>query len=580
MVPNNIIPSVMNYANSCAALKAAPTCEQVRAGVIPLDSLPAAWWNCMWYDTNRAVNCTRYGISSIIQEINSVLAATGRQVDQCCVNQLYESIEDIRQTIGTNLCAGAVKPSLTGGQVSIDGTTGIMTVNDVGNAALLTTSSHTVVNAINELNQVYSNCLGTLATNAGTIDSIKVNKAHASTSTAYGVGNAADYGHLKISDTYNANLNLSGMAASQKAVSDMYGYFASMVSGIKACTNTVVTYYPGVNCTAGYLLTTTTSGYTQPVINTCLFIDCFHRFSSDITTCYAWASTPWFLNTLYMQICSRDIYMKSLQYQNIGVPISLTPYAYGFNSIGSCNINTNLRIVCCAPNTSALGFYGCDVLIGEIRQYQCTSWCYQHGSQSTCRSGVIALAGWNCIQLCNGCVPRRCITASINGYTYTCGLYRTCHKWYDPYSGRCACEGGSDHISFVSYINPLYVPMHPECEGKVSVILGSSEASYGYAVFPNTCCYASRFYCFNPYGASVYRYNNINRLSTQLGNMRLEGDTNTTPGLWLECFRACLAYGHSSQMFWYWAMMSHMETYDGCCANYANPPIYQFHIES
>ena len=76
MIPSNPIPAVCNYGAS-AVYKEEPSEEQIRAGVVPLDSLPAGWWNCMWYANNRAINCARAAADSLIQEMNTVLTQAG-----------------------------------------------------------------------------------------------------------------------------------------------------------------------------------------------------------------------------------------------------------------------------------------------------------------------------------------------------------------------------------------------------------------------------------------------------------------------------------------------------------------------
>lgn len=214
MIPSNPVPQVCNYGTS-ATYRDLPNEEQLRNGVVPLDSLPAAWWNCMWNMTNGAINCARYAAGVLIDEVNTVLAQAGVCVNCGCVDQLYQAINKIRQTIGTAAVAGAVKSSSTASEVAIDPTTGIMSVNCLGNAASLTTTASTVVGAINELKSTYDTCWS----NNTTALSGKAPTSHASTTTSYGVGTASNYGHLKISDVYNdSNCQGTDIAASQKAV--------------------------------------------------------------------------------------------------------------------------------------------------------------------------------------------------------------------------------------------------------------------------------------------------------------------------------------------------------------------------
>ena len=214
----NDVHAVMTYGTS-AYYKAAPSAEQRATGVVPLDSLPAAWWNCMWCDTNSAINEARDAIGSFIDEVNTLLTNANIQPNCNCVDTIYRAINKIRQTIGDASVAGAVKSSSCPGEVSIDAN-GIMTANCVGNASALTTTARTVVGAVNELKCTYACCISDINSTMGG----KAPTSHASSATTYGVGTASDYGHVKVSDTYATLVGCAcdGIAASQKAVNDLY----------------------------------------------------------------------------------------------------------------------------------------------------------------------------------------------------------------------------------------------------------------------------------------------------------------------------------------------------------------------
>ena len=229
---NSMIP-VMNYGSS-ASYKAEPSPEQIATGVIPLDSLPAAWWNCMWSQTNTAVNQARQELGQLIVELNNVLCNAGVCPQDVCTDQLYQSIEKIRQTLGNATTAGAVKSSSQPSEVAINQTTGMMSVNCLGNAASLTTSARTVVGAVNELKSTYDQCF----TDTGTALSGKAPTSHVSDLTTYGVGNADCYGHLKISDTYTCDLGCTGVAASQTAVACVYDCLSTVAAGVASLGNT------------------------------------------------------------------------------------------------------------------------------------------------------------------------------------------------------------------------------------------------------------------------------------------------------------------------------------------------------
>lgn len=265
MIPSNPIPEVMNYGSS-AVYKAAPTCEQQARGVVPLDSLPAAWWNCMWSQTNTSINCARYAAGKLIEEINTVLCEAGVCVCDTCINQLYTAIDKLRQTIGNASVAGAVKSSTTPGEVSID-QYGIMTANCVGNAANLTTVATTVVGAINELKCTYDCCFTDANCCLNDLSCCKAPTMHASCDTTYGVGNASCYGHLKISDTFTSCVGgaAEGVAASQKALYDAYVCLSSSASSLAECACCILVC--NIACTACNtlypLMSPSSSGYQR-----------------------------------------------------------------------------------------------------------------------------------------------------------------------------------------------------------------------------------------------------------------------------------------------------------------------------
>lgn len=234
MTPSNQIPAVCNYGTS-AVYSNYPSPEQMRAGVVPLDSLPAAWWNKMWCASNCAINEARDMVGQIITEVNNVLCQAGINPQAACTDQLYQSINKIRQTLATASVPGAVVSSSVASEVAVDPTTGRMTVNCLGNAASLSTSASTVVGAINELKSTYDCCFSDTATAIGG----KAPTSHASSATTYGVGSADNYGHLKISDTYTSVLAAcSGVAASQMALACVYAVAAAAAAGNVSLGNT------------------------------------------------------------------------------------------------------------------------------------------------------------------------------------------------------------------------------------------------------------------------------------------------------------------------------------------------------
>lgn len=234
MTPSNEMCPICDYAGSAIYCEW-PGPEQRRGGVIPLDSLPAAWWNNMWGDTTKRINEARDMIGQLITEVNNVLAQAGICPSDVCTDQLYQSINLIRQRLATTTTAGSVVGSADANKVAVaaDGT---MTVNCFGNANSLTTAAHTITGAINELKSTYDSCIsGINSAVAG-----KAPTSHASSATTYGVGTASVFGHLKISDTYATVVGAAtdGIAASQKALNDVYAYASACAARIIDLGNT------------------------------------------------------------------------------------------------------------------------------------------------------------------------------------------------------------------------------------------------------------------------------------------------------------------------------------------------------
>lgn len=227
MICNTPVHLVCNYAASSQYCKA-PDPEQIEKGVIPLDSLPADWWNWMWADTNKAVKEARDGFTALINELESVLDGAGIVADCNCVNQVYRAIDKIRQTLATAATAGAVKSSSANGDVTVN-EDGTMTANGLGNVTNITFGNvGSVVSGLNCLYTYTNDCFTSISGSITSLGNSKAPVMHADTTVIYGVGNASCYGHVKLSDTYDTALeDQSGVAASQKAVNDMYNQFAN-----------------------------------------------------------------------------------------------------------------------------------------------------------------------------------------------------------------------------------------------------------------------------------------------------------------------------------------------------------------
>lgn len=58
-------------------------------------------------------------------------------------------------------------------------------------------------------------------------------KAHASSTSVYGAGNATNYGHVRLADTYGSSAASSGVAVTPKALSDVYIGLASDIDNLQ-----------------------------------------------------------------------------------------------------------------------------------------------------------------------------------------------------------------------------------------------------------------------------------------------------------------------------------------------------------
>lgn len=223
MLPSNPIEIMDVYASNSQYING-PSPEQQAAGTVPLDTLPADWWNWLWKQITERINQASEGMEAIYDEVMSVLTAASIEPSQLQSDQLLNAIKALARVTGTAAVAGAVKSSSDSGKVSID-ENGIMTVNNLGIPSSLNTTVKNIVGAINEILLNYTN---NKATTDASIEELQNGKAptnHASEETTYGAGTASTYGHVKLSDSYNTETPKSAnesVGASQKALYEAY----------------------------------------------------------------------------------------------------------------------------------------------------------------------------------------------------------------------------------------------------------------------------------------------------------------------------------------------------------------------
>lgn len=216
---NNVIPV---YGNNATGYLEPPTDLQREKGVIPLDSLPADWWNWLWNNTTKNLNSACLDINALYSEIIAVLAAAGISPQENSTVELKNAIVALTKVVATATTPGAIKSSSNAGQVSINAE-GLGTVNCLGSPTSLATTNKTIVGAINELNTALSTLTGT------TLPNTYAPISHASAGTTYGVASASQYGHIKVTT----------------------GNGLSISNGVLSMGNAVIstTTYPGACCT-------------------------------------------------------------------------------------------------------------------------------------------------------------------------------------------------------------------------------------------------------------------------------------------------------------------------------------------
>lgn len=125
MNPNTQQTVMTEYGNSATYINAP---SNQATGHVPLDTLPAAWWNWLWNQITKNNNEVYATLTDVRTELLNVLSAASISPSGTSTNQLYQAINKIRQTIATTSTAGAVKSSSDIKSVSV-ANTGVMLVN-------------------------------------------------------------------------------------------------------------------------------------------------------------------------------------------------------------------------------------------------------------------------------------------------------------------------------------------------------------------------------------------------------------------------------------------------------------------
>lgn len=250
MLPVNPIEQMDVYAANSQYIQG-PSPAQQAQGTIPLDTLPADWWNWLWKSITERINQASEGMESIYDEVMSVLTAASIEPSQLQSDQLLNAIKALVRVTGTSAVAGAVKSSADSGKVSID-ENGIMTVNGLGIPTSLNTAAKNVVSAINEILVDYNQHKTTTDAAITGLQNSKAPVNHASEETTYGKGTSSAYGHVKLYDgvdsTSGANSGVAATPAAVKAVRD------EMLNSSIAFPVGMVVPYAGASAPSGWLL--------------------------------------------------------------------------------------------------------------------------------------------------------------------------------------------------------------------------------------------------------------------------------------------------------------------------------------
>lgn len=252
MIPENPIETMVVYAAQSQYLKGPdPAVQEV--GTVPLDTLPADWWNWLWQQVTKRVNEASRAVDSIHTEILSVLQEASITPTDVSTTDLLNAIKAITRTVGSGDIAGAVKSSTKSGYVAID-SGGYMSPNGMGIPTSLNTTAKQIVEAINEV-------LASLNTyKAATNDSItgltnsKAPKMHASDTPIYGVGTDTQYGHVLLSDSTSSTSGAAaGIAATPAAVATVQAAVDDLSTAL-AIPAGVTVPYAGATSPTGWLL--------------------------------------------------------------------------------------------------------------------------------------------------------------------------------------------------------------------------------------------------------------------------------------------------------------------------------------
>ena len=221
MNPNTDQRSMRVYASDNTQYRTEPNEEQSRNGVVPLDSLPAAWWNWLWNEITSNNNNALLSITDLRTEIGNVLTNAGIMASAQVTNQLAQAIIIIHQRKPFfddqhNPVPGSVISSAARSSVSVDGSTGQMTVNALSDWASPDSVKTVIDNLINGGSSSIASLeqdIADLNQKTGTLTNLTTTDKSNLVAAINEVDSHADSNAQDISDEVTARQNADGTLA-------------------------------------------------------------------------------------------------------------------------------------------------------------------------------------------------------------------------------------------------------------------------------------------------------------------------------------------------------------------------------
>ena len=405
MITCQCAEAMRTYATQSSYLTPIPNVN-IDRGVIPLDSLPADWWNWLWHNITLNEGYIVQFINSVFSEINSVLSAAGVSPSTASTTDLRDAIQALAHVVATSLVPGSVLSSTLSGKLNViaDGTA---TINGLGTPSDLQTTADSVVAAINEV----------LALAQG-----KAPTSHASSATTYGVGTTQQYGHVKVTEGCGLSISNGTISLNAPGYNCLGNVTTICFNGNKYTpTNGVInlgTPTISANCICQRAISSSTAGDFYPILGGGLC-----RTTSGVGEVnlvgLRWnpicCSLEWNNSCVNIGTCARNTGTCGIAIGHSSYNSGTAGIAIGFNacntSLGGIAIGCWTVTGCCSSNSVAIGTFSCvhccspgSVAIGLQSTVQACSAC-------SVAIGQGAFAGCIC---CNG----RCFYLQTIGDAY------------------------------------------------------------------------------------------------------------------------------------------------------------------